>query len=266
MSLPCQSARTGRSKAGSVGALALACMVLAAPATASEDFHLRAELWNFFQWNEGGSTQDQIVFRAYQNVALGDDWSVTFRQDVPVTMTNKTGTANPDGDWASGLGDVFAQAVVSTPQILPNTRLQAGLRVVFPTGGPSPFGGSTYQLGPMAGMSYHIEGLADGVTLRPTFRYLMSVAETEPDAKEVRKLQIYPRVLVKFDDAWDLEFWHDEPIVYDHVANQWFVPFDATLSWQFAPGAALKVGGSVKLTENSSQYLGMFHTALSFTF
>jgi len=247
--------------------LAFAWILFAvAPEAAADDFHLRAELWSFNQWNEGGTRQDQIVFRSYQNVALGGDWSVTFREDIPLTLTDKVGTANPEGDWASGLGDVFAQAVVSTPQLLPNFRLQAGLRVVFPTGGASPFGGETYQLGPMAGMSYHFDDIAGGVTLRPTVRYLMSVAETDPAAKEVRKVQVYPRVLIKFDETWGLDFWDDEPMVYDRLTGEWFVPFDATLNWQFAPGATLKFGGAVNLTQNTTQYRHMIHTALSFAF
>lgn len=246
---------------------ALAPLVAAlSPCPSATAHDLRVQLWNFYQWNEDGSRQDKIVFRAYQDIGLGGDWSVTFREELPLLLTDKTGPANPDGAWSSGLGDAFVQAVVSTPEILPGTRLQVGLRAVFPTGGEGPFGGNTYQLGPMAGLSHRIEGIAGGLLLAPRARYLISVARTDADAKEVRKLQIYPHVALTLSESWLLEFWQDEPVVYDRITREWFVPFDATLSWRFAPGATLKVGGSVNLTDNTSQYRHVLHSALSFSF
>ena len=253
-------------------ATAVACVALglgmawgSAPAAAG-DFRLIAELWNFGQWNVDGSREDTIVFRSYQDVGLGDGWSVTFREELPLIMTDKVGTENPDGEWVNGMGDIFVQGVVSTPEWLPDTRFEVGLRALFPTGGPSPFGGSTYQLGPMLGVSYRIEDVFDGIVLHPNVRYLMSVAETEPDATEVRKIQVYPNINVKFSEDWELGFWIDEPIVLDRETQEWFVPFDVTLHWTFAPGATLKFGGSVNMTDNDSSYRHVIHTALSFSF
>lgn len=247
-------------------AVALASLAPAGPARAADGFSQRAELWNFYQWNEGGTAQNKILFRFYQEVALGGDWSFTLREDLPLLLTDKVGTDNPDGEWASGLGDAFIQFVFATPEILPHTRLHAGMRVQFPTGQHSPFSAETYQLGPMAAVSYRIDDALNGITLAPTFRYMMSVAETEIGATKVRQLQAYPRITVGLSDSWSLVFWDDEPIVWNHETDTWFVPFDGMVTYEFAPGALLKLGGSVPMTDNTTTYTHVVYGSLSFKF
>jgi hypothetical protein len=244
----------------------LAAAVKAAAPAAAGGFSQRAELWNFYQWNDTGSAQNKILFRFYQDIGLGGDWAVTLRQDIPLLLTDKVGTENPEGDWTSGLGDAFIQFVFATPEILPRTRLHAGMRVQFPTGQHSPFSAETYQLGPMAAISYRLEDVLHGITLAPTARYMMSVAKTEASAVEVRQLQVYPRMTVGLSDRWALLFWDDEPIVWDHETDEWFVPFDGMVTYEFAPGATLKFGGSVPMTSNTSTYTHMVYGSLSFRF
>lgn len=259
--------RPGFTLRGLCAALALLGAVLPRCPAAANDVQLRVELWNFYQSNEDDSGQDKLTFRMLQDVDFGSGWSVTFREDLPLILTDKTGPQNTDGEWTSGIGDAFVQAVVSTPEVLPRTTLQAGLRVVFPTGGEGPFGGSTYQLGPIAGISHRIDSVAGGLLLSPFARYLISVAETEADATPVRRLQIYPRAVLTLSERWQLAIYDgDQPILYDHKTAEWFVPFDALLSYEFARGATVKIGGAVHLTENTTQYRHVVYSALSFRF
>jgi hypothetical protein len=248
------------------GAALVLALALPQAAAGEDGFRLRAELWDFFQWNEDDSRQNKIVFRSYQDVALGGDWSVTFREDIPLLLTDKVGTENPTGEWASGLGDAFAQAVLTTPEVLPRTRLQAGVRVIFPTGQRSPFSGSTYQVGPQVAVTHRIEGIAQGILLQPTARYLVSVAKATETAATVRKVQLFPKLSVRFDDRWGLAFWDDEPIVWDRETGAWFVPFDGMVTYDFAPGATLKFGGSVPMTGNTTTYKHVVYGSLSFRF
>jgi len=246
--------------------LLLLAAVAASPARAEEGLRLRTQLWDFFQWNADGSQTNKLDVRLYQDLALGGGWSLTLREDLPVLTTSKPGTDNPEGAWRTGIGDAFVQALFTTPEVLPATSLQVGFRLLFPTGGLSPFGGGTYQFGPMAAINYHLPEVAEGLVLSPTARYMMSFAKADPKAKQVRQLQLYPRAELKLADRWSLGLWVENPMLFDRLTGDWFVPLDVMVTYDVAKHVVLRLGGATALVDSLPQYNHMVYGRLSFSF
>lgn len=247
-------------------AAAVFLLVVATGGAAAAELRLRAQFWDFFQWHADGSQQNKLDVRLFQDLSLGGGWHLNLREDLPVLTTDKIGTDNPKGTWRTGIGDAFVQALLVTPEVLPGTTLEFGFRFVFPTGGLSPFGGGTYQFGPMAAVSYRLDEVADGLVLSPTLRYLFSVAKADEQAKRVRRLQLYPRASLDLGEDWTLGLWIENPMVLDTPTGEWFVPLDVMLTWRAAEHLHLRLGGATALVDALPQYEHMVYGRLSFSF
>jgi hypothetical protein len=61
------------------------------------------------------------------------------RVAAPLAYTNTVDTDNPAGGWKAGINDWFIEEIFASPELAPNFKVWASLRLVFPTGRASPF-------------------------------------------------------------------------------------------------------------------------------
>ncbi len=149
-----------------LAALALACAALPCAAE-NERTDARFESWGIFQNDTNGTDQWTYQARLYVPFRLDDGWTFTQRIQLPMTYTNESGAANPDGTYSGGIGNAFIEEIFETGDVAPNFRLRGSVRVVFPTGKQAPYGSGQYQVAPGIGFGYAMPDALRGVTLDP---------------------------------------------------------------------------------------------------
>ena len=149
-------------------------------ATAQQLGTVRFDNWLSYQRNTDKSGQWLYQPRFYIPFELSRGWTFTQRIDLPLSYTDEVGTDNPAGQWKAGLGDWFVEEIFSSPELAPNLRMWASVRLVFPTGGASPFGSDQYQWAPALSVDYAMPD--HGITFSPVARYFMSYHATAPGA------------------------------------------------------------------------------------
>jgi hypothetical protein len=215
----------------------------------------RAETWLDYQENADGSGQYKITEKVYLPLGVSaDGWRFTGRLDVPLLDTNKEGPANSAGDWQIHVGDILTELYATTPPVAPDLTLGASLRLVWPTGGPSPFGDGQYQWAPALYLSYRRPDLGYGMTFHPLARYFMSYHAATAGASAIRKLDLYPTVSFDLPDHGFIALYPENPIVYNEITHQWFVPFEAMAGKKISERLHVGFGGAVKLGGNDPQY------------
>jgi hypothetical protein len=248
-----------------LGALCVLFQTLIAfTAQAQEGAPIRFDNWLYFQRNIDDSERWQYRPRFYIPFDVGGGWTFTQRLDFPLYYTNKSGPENTDGGWKAGLGDWFAEETLGTPQLSKNTKASFGVRLVFPTGGLSPFGSGQYQWAPTAGISYALPDA--GLTLAPLARYFMSFHASDDGAAKVRKLDLYPTLTQRIGEGWSLGLYVENPISYNDVTNKWFVPIDAMLIRRVSKGLEYAVGGAYAMVKDDPQYRSMVYGRLTIYF
>lgn len=227
----------------------------------------RADLWLFTQENDpDGSHTWKPTLRLQQPFGLPGGWEVTLRGDVPVVHTNKTGAANPDGEYKSHVGDMLLQVSVRTPPIAPHFTLGFGGRMVFPTGGKSPFGSSQYQFAPQFGLTWTIPEIAEGLTFEPLARHFHGFSPTRPRITTTRTWDLYPTVTLALPDRWSVSLWYENPLIYNTRTNAWFVPLDGFVSKHVGDSVQLGLGAAVQLVNEYRQYKYMVYGRTSVFF
>jgi hypothetical protein len=235
---------------GPVVLFALSAACLAAPCHAeNEKGDARFESWGIFQKDVNGTDQWIYQARLYIPFSLGDGWTFTQRVQLPMTYTNESGAANPDGHYSGGIGNAFVEEIFETGDVAPNLRLRGSVRVVFPTGKQAPYGSGQYQVAPGAGFGYAMPDVLRGVTLDPYVRYSYGFAPDPDSVQTIRKWSIYPAATITLDPQWSLALYPDNPITYNDRKRSWFVPIDLMVVHKFGMleggiGGAWRVGDS----------------------
>jgi hypothetical protein len=208
---------------------------------------IRLDNWGFFQRNVNGSIQWQYRPRIFVPFDLGNAWVVQMRADVPMIYTDAKGSANPDGGYSGGIGNMLIEPIVDTPEIAPNLTLRASLRFVAPSPKASPFGNDTqYQVAPGIGFTYKAPGSA--VTVGPYVRYFWGFNPQSDGTTLVSSLNLFPTVTFDINDKWSFVAYPENPITYNSHNGSWFVPFDflvvnrVSKTFHFAIGGAFKLG------------------------
>ena len=130
--------------------------------------------------------------------------------------------------------------------------MSASVRLVFPTSKGPPFGSDQWQWAPSVGANYTIP--EHRIALTPLARYFMSFHATEPDAAQIRRLDLFPGVQFGLPDDWTLAFYPENPISYNDVTNKWFVPIDALLLKRVSKTFEFAFGGAWGLVKDDPQY------------
>lgn len=218
----------------------------------------------YFQSNTDGSERWQYRPRVYIPFSLSGGWTFTQRFDLPVSYTDKVGTDNPTGEWKSGIADWFIEEAFASPELAKNFTMFASVRFVFPTGGSSPFGSNQYQWAPAVAATYAIP--ERGITINPLARYFMSYHADHPGAAKIRKLDLYPEVRFGLPDGWILSFYPENPITYNEITHQWFVPIEAMLFKRLTKAVEIGFGGAYGLVKDDPQYRYLVEGRLRFYF
>ena len=205
------------------------------------------ENWGYFQRNESGSAEWKLQPRLLVPYRFANDWSFTQRVDLPLVYTDKAGTANPDGTWSFGVGNIFVEEIVESREVADGLRLKTSVRFVFPTGKATPFGSSQYQWAPGVGAVYAMPSLLRGVTLAPYVRYFSGFAPTRADVTEVRRFDLYPALDFGLGGCWSLHLYPENPIEYNRSNGAWFVPLDAMVACRLSRTLQWGLGGAYKL-------------------
>jgi len=73
---------------------------------------------------------------------------------------------------------------------------------------------------------------------------------------------------VTFDlpDQWFIALYPENPIEYNEITGQWFVPFEAMVGKDIAERLRLGFGGAVKLGGNDSQYQYLLEALVEWRF
>ena len=223
--------------------------LIAGPALAQSGWEdTRFDNWLLFQRNTNNTNQWKYDPRFYASYHFGNGWMFTQRVDLPMIDTSDTGPGKPQTGYSGGMGDVFIEEIVRTPELAKNFWLDGSLRIEFPTGRQSPFGASQYQLAPNLGFTYAMPDALRGVTIEPHARYFWGFDPQEDNVSTSRKLEIYPAVDFGLGKGWSLAFYPENPITYNYRKHLWFAPIDLMVlhrvdrRFQYGFGGAYKLG------------------------
>ena len=233
--------------------LGLACLVAGADAAAQDSPPVRFDNWLYFQRNTDDSERWQYRPRFYIPFALSGGGTFTQRIDLPMYYLNKVGSDNPNGDWKAGIGDWFIEESYLSPEVARNVKWSTSLRLVFPTGGASPFGSRQYQWAPSLGVVYGVP--EHKLTFNPLLRYFMSYHATADGAGRVRRLDIYPTITRGLAEGWSVSLWSENAIDYNEVTKKWFVPLDVLLIKRVSKDLEFGFGGAYGMQRDDPQFL-----------
>ncbi len=186
----------------------------------------------------GGATPGSTDTVATNTVNLRLDHRVDFSQqsvialrtDLPLLAKDPITSANPNGDYLYGIGDIDAQALYIYDF---DKRWAAGFgaRVIVPTGWEALSSGK-WQIMPIAGFRYGLPEISAGSFLEPFARYDVSFAG-DPSKRNISNLQLAPYFTVGLPDRWFVALWPSADIRInfgDPLTGQTgrlFLPFDA---------------------------------------
>ena len=227
---------------------------------------IRFDNWLYYQENYGDSVRWQYRAKVFVPFAIGGGWTFTQRADVPFYYTDRTGPANPGGDYEFHVSDVLVEEIFETPDVAKNFRLQASVRFVFPTGGEAPFGSDQWQVAPGAGFDWRLPELLRGVTISPYARYFFGFDPRSPNVTTVRRLDLFPTVKFKLAATWALSVYSEQSISFNERSNNWFVPIEAMLVNQPSKKFAYAFGGAYALAEGDGSYRWLAEARLTFFF
>ena len=235
-------------------AAAFFCFTLVAsgPALALEPGTIRFDNWLSYQRNNDDSGRWQYDPRFYIPFKLSGGWTFTQRLDLPVMYTDKVGPDNPSGGWKAGIGDWYVEEIFTTPDLAENFKMWGSVRLVFPTGGASPFGSGQYQWAPAVSASYAWP--ERGITFSPVARYFMSFHATEPGAAKIRSLSLFPTVTFALPEKWSLAFYPENAITYNAETHKWFVPLDLMVLKRLTNEVELGIGSTFPLDQDNRSY------------
>jgi hypothetical protein len=233
------------------------CLTFAAGATAAPQGivqfdNIEFDNWLTYQQNNNDSSQLQYDPRLFIPFKLSPGWTFMQRIDVPALYTDEVGTDNPTGGWKGGIGDAFIEEILASPELAKNFSMWASVRLVFPTGGSSPFGSDQYQWAPALSAKYVIP--EHGIMFNPVARYFMSYHATEAGARKVRQLDLFPILTFALPHNWSVAAYSENGISYNDVTNKWFVPIDLMLIKRVTKTVELGLGGAYGLVKDDAGY------------
>jgi hypothetical protein len=100
----------------------------------------------------------------------------------------------------------------------------------------------------------------------PTARYERSFASAYKGSEPTRKLNLYPKATLSLENGWSFALWPENPIVYNELTDEWFVPLDGMVSRRIGDHVAIGLGGSVELIDDDPQYKRMTYGHLDIWF
>jgi hypothetical protein len=255
---------TTASKVGATLALATALLGASAPAAAQMGT-IRFDQWLFYQENFGDTARWQYRPRVFVPWTFGEGWTFTQRVDVPLYYTNASGPDNPSGEWKFGVSDMLVEEIFDTPEVTKNVKLRGSLRLVFPTGGQSPFGADQWQVAPGFGGNWKFPDVGHGLTFAPFARYFYGFNEGAGVTTK-RRWDIFPTLTVTLDKSWYLDFWPEQGMSYNIRSGKWFIPFEAMVGNRISKQWEYSFGGSWAVNDADQSYKWLLQGRLRYYF
>lgn len=188
---------------------------------------------------------------------LPSGWILATRSDLPMLAKNPLSSANPAGDFVSGIGDVDVQAAL-IHDIDQRWAFGFGMRLIAPTGDDL-LGSGKWQLMPIVGARLALPEITSGSYFEPLLRYAVSVAG-DPTKKNISNLQFAPTVNVNLPDRWfvtlfpspDIRINYGDPITGQ--TGRWFIPFDIRVGKKLTETIALSLEVGVPILKDYPVY------------
>jgi len=202
-------------------------------------------------------TTDTLNLRYDHAFDLPSGWILATRSDLPLLAKNPLNSANPSGDFQTGIGDVDVQAALIR-NISARWAFGFGMRVIMPTG-DDVVGSGKWQVMPIAGARLALPEISPSSYFEPLLRYDVSVAG-DPTKKNISNLQFAPMLNIGLPDGWSLTFYPstDIRINYgDPVTGQtgrWFVPFDVRVTKKLTSEIAMSLEVGVPIINDYPVY------------
>jgi hypothetical protein len=202
-------------------------------------------------------TTDTLNLRLDHRIDLSQQSVIALRTDLPLLAKNPITSANPDGDYLYGIGDIDAQALYIYDF---DKRWAAGFgaRVIAPTGWDLLSSGK-WQIMPIAGFRYGLSEISSGSFLEPFARYDVSFAG-DPSKRNISNLQLAPFFNLGLPDRWFIAFYPSADIRVnfgDAVAGQTgrlFIPLDARVGRNLTDHVALSLEVGVPVIKDYPVY------------
>ena len=202
-------------------------------------------------------TTDRLNFRYDHAFDLAPGWILATRSDLPLLAKNPINSANPTGDFQTGIGDVDVQAALIR-NVSARWAFGFGMRVIMPTG-DDVVGSGKWQVMPIVGARLGLPEISPTSYFEPLLRYDVSVAG-DPTRKNISNLQFAPMLNIGLPDGWSLTFYPstDIRINYgDPVTGQtgrWFVPFDVRVTKKLTSDIAMSLEVGVPIIKDYPVY------------
>jgi hypothetical protein len=198
-----------------------------------------------------------LRMRMDRKIQLNADWTFGLRADARLVDKNPINSANPTGEFISGLGDTDVQAVL-VRQLDDRLRAAAGVRLYAPTGGDQ-FGTGKWQVMPGAAVRYDLPELSDASYVEPLARYAQSFAG-DPSKKTISNLQLAPTINFGLPNRWFFVLYPSPEIRVnfgDPISGQTgrlFVPLDVKLGKNITDQFSISLEASAPIIRNYPVY------------
>jgi len=170
-----------------------------------------------------GTDTGTFVLRHDRPVRLGDGWTLGLRADLPFVMNDAASRATGEREFAGGVGDVLAQAILSRA-LDERWAVGFGTQVIAPTATRDRFGSGGWRLLPTAGLRYSLsQEISPGSFALAALRYDVDVAG-ESDRTRRRELQFAPTLNVVLPGHWFVTLFPSTDIRLNTETGRWFVP------------------------------------------
>ena len=239
-------------KIGATVALASA-LAGAAPPAAAQLGTIRFDNWLYYQENFGDTARWQYRPRVFIPYALSNGWTFTQRVDVPIYYTDAAGPENTGGGWKWGVSDMFVEEIFDTPEVAKNVKLRGSFRLVFPTGGQSPFGADQWQVAPGFGGNWKFPDVGRGLTFAPYARYFYGF-NADHGVTTKRRWDFFPTLTFTLSDTWFLDLWPEQGMSYNIRSGKWFIPVEAMVGNRVSKQWEWSFGGASAVNDQDRSY------------
>jgi hypothetical protein len=202
-------------------------------------------------------TSNDVILRADYQFALGPQWKIALRADLPFDTKNPISNDNPTGNYLSGVGDADVQAAILHDF---DARWAAGIgaRLIAPTGDDNLTSGK-WQAMPLAGFRYMLPEVSSGSYFIALARYDVSFAG-DPTKRNISNLQLSPELNIALPDHWFFTFYPSPDIRINYgdaitgQTGRLFLPFDVMLGRNLTKDIVASIEVSVPIIKDYPVY------------
>lgn len=202
--------------------------------------------------NDKGS----LTFRGNFTWALGGDWKLAAREDLPLVLSNATTTANAGGAWRFGLGRPLASTYVADT-LDERWAFAIGSQLAMPAS-DSVFGSGNWDLVPIIAARAMLPEISPGSYFVPQLRYDVSFAQSF-SSRGTSNLQFSPQLKIMLPEDWFAVLFPSTDIRWNFGAaaagqkGRFFLPLDGEIG-RSVGGMTVSLEASAPLIDDYPLY------------